>query len=217
VALLGVVLIGGAWLPARLAGFLQATAMIGLVWWVVSPLIGRDDAAGLSIGEVVVLGGVLGMIGCLAPRSAGQAPDLVMPAVLAIALGALGQVLFLFGSASLAQFCGSASLACGGSVVATVGRRALPAAAVVAAVGLGAVFAVDGWAFLDDTPPRASLILLALVPLVPAVTRLRRVRSARPIIRLAFAVGLALVIAGAAVGIAIAERPVPNLYGDAYK
>ncbi len=198
-------------------GLLAAVVAAG--YWIVTPLVDRepDDPSRIGLGVALGVGAVLGAVALGSARSASRAPAFALPLVLSTAVGATGQVLFLFGSASLAQMAGAFGVACGLAALVGLGKRTMVPAAAGAVVAAGAMFAIDGWAFLDDTPSLVSLLLLLAVPLTPWLGELGKLRESTPFVKTAWIVGVASVLAGIAVGIAIAEMPAPDPYADAYK
>jgi hypothetical protein len=192
-----------------------------LVIWVLWPLVDRaaDDPVRLSIWWCSGAASGLALAAIASGAAAARTPGLVVPAVLAVAAGAAGQILVLFGSASLAQLLGALSILFATAAVAVCcfGGRRLPPAAAVAFVGTGGLLAVDGWGFLDATPPAHVLLPLALVPLVPWLAHAPRVRELCATRRAVLVLGTAVLVAGVAVGLGVASMPAPDPYGDPYK
>jgi hypothetical protein len=132
---------------------------------------------------------------------------------IALSVGALGQVWFMFGSALLAQLAGALAMSSAVIAIASAAFRrpllapdaALPIAAAVAALS------IDARLFLYQPPPMIAVILLAVAPLGAAVPFIA-VRRRRPggvaigLIALAFA----LLLTG--LGFFLAWRVAPEPY-----
>lgn len=211
---------GRGWAVALALAFALAVAS-AVVLWVLMPLVDRpvDDPTHVSSWWCVAFGSGLTLVATGSGAAATRLPGPLVPAVLAVAAGAAGQVMVLFGSASLAQLLGALSILLAAAAVGVVflAERRLPPACAVAVVGTSGLLAVDGWAFLDATPPAHVLLPLALVPLVPWLALAPRVRELCATRRTVVVLGAALAIAGVAVGLGAASMPEPDPYGDLYK
>ena len=204
-----VAVIGEVFGHVRLLRTLRIAALGVVVWVVLQPLIARGAAEG-GVATTDVLGAfailavfdiVLLLVACV------PGPALALAAC--VGLGASGQLLAIAGSASLGQMLGTCSMVCGAaSLLALVSRQPIAPAACYGLVGVLAAVFVDARWFLDTPPPASSFLLLLAVPLTPLLlwTALGRAKTA---LGLALVLALAMLLAGGALALGLADIPPP--------
>ena len=200
---------------------LWAAAATGWATWILWPLVRRgvEDPGHVSVWTCAIVGSATAALAWAAGGAARRVSNTTVALTSAIALGATGQVLVLFGSASLAQLTGSLSitLVAAALLLDRFRGRPLPHGIVAAALGAGVAIAVDGRAFLLDKPPLWILAALGVVPCTAWLAAVPAVRNTSTWRRAALVLGVAALVAGAAVAGAVAAMPESDPYADPYK
>lgn len=177
---------------------LQLAAAAAVVMWPLEPFLAPDHAYHVSSTTVALFVGAVVLLGSAVEDLTRRHRGPMVPLAMCMALGAVGQMCAVAGTAIMANLAGAASLALGALALVTwwLPGRTIPAATAgaFAAVAGGSVVVMYGNA--DPLPPLLPFAAAAGAPMLLWLLKLPKVRDLKPVLRTL----IALVLLGTTMG-----------------